>query len=71
MPVNLSSDVNGDGIVDGNDLTAIVGRLGAALGDYSFLPSADLNGDGVINALDLELMRAKIASQPAEIIHTI
>ena len=43
----LPGDVNGDGIVDGQDLAAVLGAWG------SNDPAADVNGDGVVNGQDL------------------
>jgi hypothetical protein len=43
-------DLNGDGIVDGSDLAALLGAWGACPG----LPCpADLNGDGTVDGSDL------------------
>jgi len=41
------ADLNGDGIVDGADLGALLGAWG------STDPSADLNGDGIVDGADL------------------
>ena len=42
------ADLNGDGAVNGSDLTALLGAWGAANGS-----NADLNGDGQVNGSDL------------------
>jgi len=42
-------DLNGDGIVNGADLAAMLGSWGAA-------GPADLNGDGIVNGADLALL---------------
>lgn len=48
----VTSDVNGDGVVNVLDLTFIASRFGA--------DSPDLNGDGVVNVLDLVLVAQQI-----------
>ena len=45
---NCPADINGDGQVNGSDLTALLGAWGAAGGS-----AADLNGDGQVNGSDL------------------
>ena len=47
-----SPDINGDGTVNGIDLTALL----AAWGTPS--ASADLNGDGTVNGIDLAVLLA-------------
>lgn len=44
----ILGDLNGDGVVDGNDLGTLLGQWGPCPGC-----SADLNGDGVVNGGDL------------------
>jgi|GEM_PF-2401845 len=53
----LGGDVNGDGVVDGTDLTLFLSayNAGVASGLYPF---ADLNGDGVVDATDLTIFLA-------------
>jgi 1,4-alpha-glucan branching enzyme len=46
------ADVNGDGMVDGSDLAAVLGAWGTGAGP------ADVNGDGVVNAADLAALLA-------------
>lgn len=47
-----SGDLNGDGAVNGLDLTALLAAWGSAGG------TADINGDGVVNGLDLTALLA-------------
>ena len=51
-PVETSSDVNGDGVVNILDLTFVASRFGRN--------SPDLNGDGIVNILDLVLVAQHI-----------
>ena len=46
-------DVDGNGIVDGLDLTAVIAAFGTVEGDPLWNPAADLDGNGVIDGLDL------------------
>ncbi|MHC4992596.1 MAG: hypothetical protein ACYTGC_16620, partial [Planctomycetota bacterium] len=48
VPVGIPADVNGDGVVDVLDLTAVILAWGLCPG----CPE-DINGDGVVNVLDL------------------
>ena len=47
--IKIPEDVNGDGIVNINDLTFVAGYLGH-VGEGN---AADVNGDGIVNVLDL------------------
>lgn len=44
------ADINGDGVVDGTDLTLILSQWGSAG------PGGDLNGDGTVNGADLTVL---------------
>jgi hypothetical protein len=46
------ADLNGDGAVNGVDLTALLAAWGSSGG------SADLNGDGTVNGIDLTALLA-------------
>ena len=46
----IKGDINGDGIVNGTDLTALVNII---LGQKEKNNAADVNGDGDINGTDL------------------
>jgi hypothetical protein len=48
----LPSDLNGDGAVNGLDLTILLSQWGSS-------GSADLNGDGTVSALDLTQLLAQ------------
>ena len=43
-------DINGDGVVNGQDLTFVLGFWGTGN------PIADLNDDGLVNAFDLSII---------------
>jgi len=45
------ADLNGDGVVNGDDLGILLGAWGPAPGN-----PADLNGDGAVNGDDLGIM---------------
>ncbi len=47
---DLQGDVNGDGVVDASDVTALVSIV---LGESRTIDAADVNGDGVIDASDV------------------
>jgi hypothetical protein len=51
LEVPCAADLDGNGIVDGPDLGALLSQWGDA-------GSADLNGDGVAGAADLGIMLA-------------
>ncbi len=46
-PTPIMGDINGDGVVDGFDMTALISAWGATSGP------ADINGDGLVDGLDL------------------
>ncbi|HMN95860.1 MAG TPA: dockerin type I repeat-containing protein [Phycisphaerales bacterium] len=48
LPPACPGDLNGDGVVDGADLGALLGGWGTAIGD--------LNGDGVVTGADLGIL---------------
>ena len=50
VPPPIPGDINGDGRIDGLDLTALFSAWGATSG------SADINGDGDVNGLDLTVL---------------
>jgi hypothetical protein len=52
-PPPCPGDVNGDGIVDLTDLTALLGAFGSASGGPGYNPSADFDGSGAIDLVDL------------------
>lgn len=49
-------DVNGDGVVDCSDLSAVRAALGKSFGKAGYNPSADFNGDGFVNIQDLQFI---------------
>ena len=52
------ADLDGSGVVDGQDLTLLLGDWGEA--DPSGVgPATDINQDGVVDAQDLTLLLAK------------
>ena len=51
--VPLPGDVDGNGVVDGLDLTAVLSAWETVPGDPLWDPDADLDGNDVINGLDL------------------
>ena len=56
----LKGDINGDGIVNIQDLVLVAGRLG-----QSGANSADVNGDGIVNIQDLVLVASALGSGAA------
>ena len=59
-PPQVTSDVNGDGVVNILDLVFIAGRLG-----QSGQNDADVNGDGVVNILDLVFVAGALGNAAA------
>jgi len=52
----LVGDVNGDGKVDGKDITVVAKAFGSYPAHPRWDPSADVNGDGIVNALDIAIV---------------
>lgn len=48
----LPGDLNGDGVVNGDDLKLVLSHWGTRVGQPGFDVRADVNGDGVIDDLD-------------------
>jgi hypothetical protein len=46
-------DLNGDKVVNIDDLTLVTGNFGKSSGDAGWNPAADANRDGVVNVDDL------------------
>ena len=59
-PTQLKGDVNGDGVVNIQDLVLVAGRLG-----QTGQNDADMNGDGVVNIQDLVLVAGALGSAAA------
>jgi hypothetical protein len=49
-------DVNGDGTVGCDDVTAVRASYGKKVGQAGYNPSADFNGDGFVNIQDLQFV---------------
>jgi hypothetical protein len=58
----LFGDVNGDGAVNGLDLSVFRTAFGTALGSPGYVPFLDVNGDGAINGLDLAAFHARFGT---------
>ena len=52
------TDLNGDGLVNLNDLTLLLAAFGACTGDPTFNALADLDGNGCIGLTDLTIFLA-------------
>ncbi len=52
-----TADLNGDGVVDGDDYSVFKTAFGSCEGDANFIPGADLDGDGCITINDLRRLR--------------
>ncbi len=53
QPYAGPGDVDGNGIVDGLDLAAVINAWGTMPGDPLWNPDADLNGTGLVDGIDL------------------
>lgn len=51
-------DVNGDGLVDFQDLNLVLSSFNTMPGDGTFNPKADIDGDGVVSFTDLNIILA-------------
>lgn len=56
IPQLLLGDINGNGVVDDDDLALLIDSFGKSVGDPGFNPDADINGDGVVDIRDLALL---------------
>jgi hypothetical protein len=54
-------DVNGDGIINCDDLAIVKASFGKKTGQPGFDPRADVNGDGAVNVLDLAAVSQQVA----------
>lgn len=54
-PVIGILDINSDGVIDSDDVTALINAFNTSSTDPNFNPAADLNNDGVINSFDTSL----------------
>ena len=59
-PPQVTGDVNGDGVVNIQDLVLVAGRLG-----QTGQNDADMNGDGVVNIQDLVLVAGALSNAAA------
>jgi hypothetical protein len=60
---DLTGDINGDGVVDMQDLLILAAAFGSAPGDTNWNPACDLGGYGVVNTQDLLLLAANWGAQ--------
>lgn len=58
-PVKVSVDINGDGVVNMNDVVLLSKCFNTAKGDPKYIESRDLNSDGAINMKDVNMIAAK------------
>ncbi len=56
------ADANLDGIVDVNDISAVLFRLGLVPGDFGYEASADVNIDGVIDVNDISYVLFRLGA---------
>ena len=64
LPNRLAADVNGDGVVDVEDLVLVAASFGAAPAPGT-MPDTDVNNDGEVNDADVVLVLAALESAPA------
>jgi len=57
-PPPCYGDANGDNVVNGADLSFLLGVFGSTVANFPAAAGADFNGDGVINAADLSVLLA-------------
>lgn len=61
-------DVNGDGLVNYDDLKLVIAHLGTRVGQQGFDARADVNGDGVVDVADVstesQLLEREMSHSP-------
>ncbi len=60
----IAEDVNGDGVVDVEDLVLVAATIGTTPPDGTTIPNTDVNGDGVVNSDDLASVMAALETTP-------
>lgn len=60
-----SADINGDGVVNTNDLTRLLARFGQQVSTLDSGAPSDVNGDGVVDTDDLVLLLTKFGGTGA------
>jgi archaellum component FlaF (FlaF/FlaG flagellin family) len=60
VKVRLYGDVNGDSIIDGQDLQIVKRSIPSSPGDPRWNPEADVNGDGLIDGIDLQKIKKNL-----------
>jgi beta-glucosidase len=58
----ITGDVNGDGVVNCQDLMALKLAFGIRAGEAGYLPTADVDGNGVIDVNDMVAVTRRMAS---------
>jgi hypothetical protein len=53
---SLAADLNGDNVVDGQDIEVVADNLGLVGAEHT---DGDLNGDGAVDTADLDIMFAQ------------
>ncbi len=61
----VTGDVNGDGVVNIQDLTYVASHFGKSV-DQAQTPNPDVNGDGIVNILDLVIVASMIGDSTSE-----
>ncbi len=64
-PAAVPGDVDGNGVVDGLDLTAVISAWECVPGDPLWNPNADLDGNSVVDGLDLAEVTSNWPTVPA------
>jgi hypothetical protein len=62
-PERPPGDVDGDGIVDGRDLSLFGSSIGKSPGDPGFDPDADFDGNGAVDQADAHVLVANLLSE--------
>ena len=60
VPLTNPGDLDGNGVVDQNDLNIVLSHFGYRITDPGWDPRADANGDGVVNVDDLNIVLANM-----------
>jgi hypothetical protein len=62
VKVKLYGDINGDRVVDGQDMQLVKNAIPSYPGHPRWNPEADVNNDGVVDGMDYQLTKKKIGA---------
>lgn len=63
VPAGCPADANGDGKVDGIDISFVRAAIGTKVGDPEFKAMADMDSNGYVDTNDIERVRSNLGCQ--------